>query len=148
MLRSRRTTLLLPAAVFVAAWFAWRAYDLFAMPFVAPHVGEGQFQNHSWRFPHRDYGLPLPGYTIDFEKFDLGQPFEATYEVARLPLAGNRVGVYLSVVDPGKKFEQLESRKRLIATIEISIIDGYDKIACKVNEPLARLVWAGDEGGA
>jgi hypothetical protein len=148
MRQFRRNTLWLSAATLATATVSWGAYELFAMPAVEPHVGDGQFENHSWRFPHRDYGVPVAGYTIDFEQFDLGRPFAATYQVERLPLAGQRVGVYLSVVDPERKFHRLEARKQLGAEVEITIVDGDGTMVRTMKQPLGKLIWANSEGGA
>lgn len=145
--RSGTTTIWLFVASLAAAVVSWGAYELFAMPAVERHIGDGQFQNRSWRFPHRDYGVPVAGYTIDFEEFDLSLPFEATYEVERLPLAGNRVGVYLSIVDPEQRFALLEARRQLTAQVEISVVDLHGKRVCRVRKSLGTLIWAGDEGG-
>lgn len=145
--RSGTTTIWLFVAGLACAVTSWGVYELFAMPAVAPHLGDGQFQNRSWRFPHCEYGVPVAGFTIDFEKFDLSQPFEATYEVERIPLAGNRVGVYLSIIDPEQKFERLEARRPLVATVEISVVDPQGKQLCDVKQSLGKLIWAGDEGG-
>lgn len=148
MVRSRRNALCIIAFAIVATLVSWRAYGLFAMPAVEPHAGDGQFKNHSWRFPHDRFGVPVAGYTIDFEKFDLGRPFEATYRIEQLPTFGNRVGVYLSVVDVHGKYDRLEARKSLAAVVEISVVDQNGVVVSEVEQPLGKLIWAGGEGGA
>src|SRR5690349_11539523 len=68
-------------------------YNWLAMPDVRPHIGDGVFKDHSWRFPWRTVGLPVPGYQIDFPEFDLGKEFDATYHVEQLPQIRSKVGV-------------------------------------------------------
>jgi hypothetical protein len=118
------------------------------MPPVQRHAGDGQFSNTSWRFPWVTVGLPVPGYEINFDDFDLGEEFDATYNVARLPSLSGEVGIYLSVVDPGHELRSDESRHELNATVEIEVIDGNGKLACRVQQPLGRMTWAEPEGGA
>ena len=147
MFRSGRRNFWLLTAALATAFVAWRAYALFAMPTVEPHSGDGRFEKHCWRLPYIDYGLPIPGYTIDFEDFNLGQPFEATYRVERLPDLPNKLGVYLSIVDPAHRFRHDEAREPLAAAIEISVLDQNGKVVCEVKQPIAKMWWAHPEGG-
>jgi hypothetical protein len=125
----------------------WRVYSTFAMPVVRPHVGDGHFINTSWRFPWRTIGLPIPGYEINFDEFDLGTEFDATYHIEQLPSFGNHVGVYLSINDPERRFTHDESRKKLTARLEIEVTDRQGNTLCQVQHPLGEMVWADPEGG-
>lgn len=147
MFRLYRKRVWLAATVLVIAFVGWRANERFAMPDVQPHVGDGRFENHSWRFPWAHFGMPIPGYIIDFGKFELANAFDATYRVERLPSIDNDLGIYLSIIDLGGKFRNDESRKLLNAKVEISIVDQRGEIVCHIEEPLAKMVWADPEGG-
>lgn len=126
---------------------SWVGYRAFSMPAVEPHSGDGRFENHSWRFPYGNFGLPIPGYEIDFERFDLGQPFEASYRIERLPAIPNYLGVYLSLSDPAEKFWRDEARQPLTATVEITVFDQDGAVVCDVKRPIKEMVWAHPEGG-
>jgi hypothetical protein len=91
---------LLRTVVFVVLAVAgWTVYSFFSMPAVRPHVGDGRFKDISWRFPWVTVGLPVHGYEINFDEFDLGNEFDATYHIEQLPSFGGDVGIYLTVVD-------------------------------------------------
>jgi hypothetical protein len=131
----------------VVALVGWRAYERLAMPDVQPHVGDGRFENHSWRFPWKSVGLPVPGYTIRFEQFDLANPFEATYRIEKLPKLKPHVGVYVCVADPDRKWEDYAARKRLKTTIELDVTDGQGATVCHVRRPIGEMIWSDPEGG-
>jgi hypothetical protein len=117
------------------------------MPDVQPHRGDGKFENHSSRFPWAHFGMPVPGYTINFEEFDLANAFDATYRVEQLPIVDKQLGIYLSVMDHDNKFRTDEARNQLAAKIEITIVDQQGKTVCHVEQPLAKMRWAWPEGG-
>jgi hypothetical protein len=131
----------------LAAFAIWFLYDMFAMPYVHPHVGDGRFENHSWRFPYVSFGLPVPGYTINFGEHDLGAPFDVTYHIENLPDLRPQLGVYLSVADPDHVFESDDSRHQLNAMVEIDVVDGAGQSVCHVDDSLAKMWWAAPEGG-
>ena len=49
--------------------------------------------------PLANLGLPVPGYSIHFPRFDLGHSFEATYHFADLPNS-QPTRIYLCVNNP------------------------------------------------
>lgn len=147
MLRSKTRKIILTIGLAVFAIVGWCAYALFAMPNIQPHVGDGQFANHSWRFPWRSVGIPVPGYTIKFDDLDLSDRVEALYRVEQLPEIGRMAGVYLCVDDPGRKFWTDESRAKLSAILEIDVVDEDGNSVCHFSQPLAKMYWAFPEGG-
>jgi hypothetical protein len=148
MNRSKRATVFVAFAAALAAGIAWWTYDVFAMPSVERHSGDGRFENHSWRFPWRTYGLPIPGYLISFDEFDLSKDFAATYEIGYLPIIGREVVVYLCIRDPERKFSSDQVRKRLTNEWKLEVVNGQGKRGCELESPLAKMYWAEPEGGA
>ena len=142
----RSKTTLVVLAIF-AGLAALLAYNWLAMPAVRPHVGDGQFENTSWRFPWPYFGIPIPGYEIDFPEFDLSTDFDVTYRIEQLPQLRNRVGVYLSIFDPSKLLRDDEVRIKLIAQIQLDVRDEDGELVCHVRQPLAEMSWASPEGG-
>jgi len=147
MSRPNWKSVVLVLLALVCALLAWRVHDALAMPDVQPHVGDGKFENHSWRFPWRSIGLPIPGYFIRFEEIDLANPFEATYRIENLPKLESPVGVYLCIADPDRKLGNDAAREHLKATIELDVTDGKGATVCHVSHPFAEMVWADPEGG-
>lgn len=123
-------------------------YRLLAMPRIMPHAGDGKFANISWRYPWVTIGLPVPGYTIDFEHFTLSKDHEATYQIEKLPALQNEVGIYLCVNDPAHRWRSDSSRKTLNAKVEIEVTDDSGRVVTRVDKQFSKLTWAEPEGGA
>jgi hypothetical protein len=146
---NRSSNRFLRILVFLALAIAgWAIYSFFAMPPVRPHVGDGRFKNTSWRFPWVTVGIPVPGYEINFDEFELGNDFDATYHIEQLPNFGGELGIYLSVVDPRHELQSDESRHKLNASVDIEVVDGDGKRVCQVQQALGKMTWADPEGGA
>lgn len=90
----RKWLLVLGASTF-GGLLAWCCLDAFVFRSVAPHQGDGEFENLSRRFGP----FALSGYGIDMPEFDLGKPFEGEYKVAGLARLHRRCGVYLATRD-------------------------------------------------
>jgi hypothetical protein len=118
----------------------------FALPPVKPHVGDGRFENTSWRFPYRYLGMAVLGYTIHFEEFDLSQPFEASYHVEQLPKIPKKVGLYLCIIDPAEQYWNDEARQTLTATVEITVADQNGKVVCAMEQPINKMIWTNGGG--
>src|SRR5215813_559035 len=142
---AKRRLALAGAGLVALAIVLWIA--VFRMPVIQPHVGDGKFENHSWRFPWISVGLPVPGYTIEFNHFDLANPYDSTYSVGRLPQIDRRPYIYLCIKDSNRLLRSDEDRKRLTAKVQIDITDSKGQSVCHVQQPLAKMYWAGDEGG-
>jgi hypothetical protein len=110
-------------------------------------VGDGKFTNISWRFPWRICGIPIPGYTIEFDHFDLSTEREVSYHLEKLPLVRSEVGVYLCLNDSQHLWQTDESHTQLKGRVELEVTDELGKSVCRVNQPLAKLIWAYPEGG-
>jgi hypothetical protein len=134
------------AFAFVAA-VGWYLYSIFAMPEIRPHVGDGRFANHSWRFPWVTVGIPVTGYTIEFDHFDLSSDYDASYRLEQLPIIGKEAVIYLCISDPNHKWRTDDSRRQLTATVEFDIIDGRGQSVCSVKQRLGKMYWAEPEGG-
>jgi hypothetical protein len=83
------------AGTVIAGAFAWCCWDAFLPRTVAPHRGDGEFE---------DITLPVgpfavSGYGISMPEFDLGEPFGAEYQVAGLTRLHAHCGVYLAIRD-------------------------------------------------
>ena len=74
----RRTILFLLVSVLGSALGVYLCSNLIMWP-IAPHVGDGQFRDISWRFPWLTVGIPVTGYSITFEQFDLSQGYSDSY---------------------------------------------------------------------
>lgn len=122
-------------------------YHFFAMPAVSPHLGDGRFQNTSWRFPWGDWGMPVPGYEIDFPEFDLSQDFAAEYHIEQLPELPAQLGIYLSIRDPQHNWRTDQSRKQLQGQFRFEVVDERAHQVCQMQEVLGKMVWAAPEGG-
>lgn len=147
MLRSKTSKIYLAIGLAVFAIAGWYAYAIFAMPDIQSHVGDGQFTNHSWRFPWGSVGIPITGYTIEFAHFDLSNAYDAAYTMAQLPEIGTKAGVYLCIHDPSHKWRTDKSRAQLNAAVKIDVIDEKGQSVCHIKQPLAKMIWAEPEGG-
>jgi hypothetical protein len=134
-------------AIAIVSIVGWYAYSTLRMPDIRPHVGDGQFQNCSFRFPWRTVGMPIPGYSITFEQIDLATPLEDTYHVEALPQIGRHAVVYLCIIDPQRNWRTDASRAQLVALIEIDVIDGDHLAVCHISQPISKMWWADPEGG-
>lgn len=146
----RRGKKLLCWSLVVAAALSliWLAGSTFATRDLEPSQGDGLFTNTSWRFPWKRFGIWISGYTVKFPQFDLASPFDATYRIERLPSIGKDAVIYLCVADPKNQFRTRDTRERLGATIEITVVGAKGKPVCHVKKPVAKMVWANPEGGA
>lgn len=145
MRHARSRTTLIVTAIAVGS-LVLLAYNWLTMPVARPHVGDGRFANHSWRFPWGIVGIPVPGYFIDFPAFDLGNDFDATYHIEQLPQIPPPIGVYLSILSPNRDWSD-EARKQLTAQVQIDVHDERGQRVCHVQQPLSEMVWASPEGG-
>jgi hypothetical protein len=143
-LRFRKTY---PIGAFIFLGLSFVGYSLLAMPTIQPHLGDGHFQNTSWRFPWSYLGVPVPGYEIDFPEFDLLTDRDVTYRIESLPNRPDRVGVYLAIWDPDQLLRRDAARKRLTASVRFDIYDERGELITHVQQPLATMIWAQPEGG-
>ena len=127
--------------------FALLTHHWLVMPPVQPHYGDGKFKNISWRWPWVTFGIPVPGYTIEFPHFMLAETYEAEFHIRHLPDIGAPV-VYLCIDDPDHRLPSDEARKLLTAKIRFDVTDEGGTTVCQVDQPLAKMVWAEPEGGA
>ena len=105
---------------------------------VAPHHGDGKFQKLSrWAGP-----FPLPGYSISMPTFDLGQPFQAEYQVARLTDIGRDCGVHLAVADPQDHW-LLHDTRRLEGNLALQLIDSNGVVIVSTSGRLGEYTWMG-----
>jgi hypothetical protein len=144
---SKRKKIYLVIGLIALAIIGWFAYSVFAMPRIRPPAGDGTFANHSRRFPWGTVGIPVPGYTIEFEHFDLADPYDATYNVAQLPQIEQWPLVYLCVADPKRLLNTDAARHRLTAAVEFEITDSKGQSVCRVQQPVAKMWWSDPEGG-
>jgi hypothetical protein len=106
---------------------------------VAPHQGDGEFQNLSrWAGP-----FPLPGYSISMPSFDLGQPFRAEYQVAGLTDIGRECGVPLAVSDPQTDWGFGKSATMLDGSLELELLDSKGTVIVSTRGRLGEYTWMG-----
>jgi len=148
MTRNRRKTILfLLLLVLVSALGMYLCSNLIMWP-IASHVGDGQFRDISWRFPWVIIGIPVPGYSITFEQFDLSKGYIDSYTLEKVPVIGKDVVLYLCVADPRHALRDDLARQRLKAEVQFDVVDEHGKSECHVDKPLAKMYWADPEGGA
>lgn len=116
---------------------------------IAPHVGDGQFRDTSWQYPWGTIGIPITGYSITFERFDLAQGYNKSYTLERLPDIEKDLGVFLCIADPRHALRGDSTRERLKAEFQFDILDEHGKLICRhENKPIAKMHWADPQGGA
>lgn len=145
---SKRRTVAYWLAAVAIALVAWRTYQLFAMPSFDPPTGDGRFENHSWRFPRKHFGVPIPGYMIYFDEFDLGRDFAATYRIGDLPQLARPVVVYLCIRDPLRTLRSDDVREQLTSDWVMEVFDEEGTTVANVKLSLGELIWADPQGGA
>lgn len=72
------------------------AYCIFALEPLTSHQGDGQFRDLS----HYVGPIPVRGYSIAFDHFDLSKEYHRTFVFRRLPQIGIKCGVYFVIYDP------------------------------------------------
>ena len=112
---------------------------------MGPHTGDGEFRNISWRFPWQNLGLPVPGYSIHFPRFDLGHSFEATYHFADLPDLGKPTGIYLCVNNPAADGGYID-RELTTANFRFELQDDRGVVIAAIDRPLSKMIRTNDGG--
>jgi hypothetical protein len=107
---------------------------------VSRYDGDGIIEDISGRY----LVYPMPGYSITFPLFDLGQPFEDTYSISNLPDL-NDVGIYLVV--ESDSYVGDEERKTLHSKVELTLIDSKGKVALEHNSYLKDMTWMYEHHG-
>jgi len=142
----RRTIVLLVVSMPISVLIAFLCSKLIMRP-ITPHVGDGQFQNISWRFPWGTVGIPITGYSITFERFDLAKGYTASYTLEKVPDIGKCLEVYLCVVDSRRTLRDESTRRSLQAEIQFDVFDEHGRLVCHVKKPIAQMDWADPQGG-
>jgi hypothetical protein len=128
-----------PVITILVALAALVSFFLYAcgLPPIAPHRGDGQFQDIS----HRAGPFRLRGYTISMPEFDLGQPHQQEYRLADLPELGPECGVHLAV--RGRNGGWGTNATRLNGELRLELINSKGNVVVNVSGKLGDYTWWG-----
>lgn len=111
---------------------------------VGGYKGDGIIKDITWKFAGI---MPILGYSVDFQDFDLSRSYKANYSLTNLPKDLHRVGVYLLIKD--KRSNWPDERKKTVkdAHVIIKIKDAEGRLIKEVNQLLKDMWWADENGG-
>ncbi len=104
---------------------------------MSAHEGDGTFADRSW------WAGPfaVPGYSIKMNEFDLGQSFQATYKISRLPDIWRTCGLYLAFNDPNGR---LDDKPLVKGRIHLELIDSNGNAIINVSGNPSEFTWYGN----
>jgi hypothetical protein len=135
MSRRRVLTLVLAATALIVSLKI--AHEMFWMPAIPSHWGDGTFQNIS----RRAGPFALPGYSISMPDIDLAEPHQAEYRFGELPNVGWDCGVYLAIHDPDGRW--LTDANCLDGKLKLALFDSRGQIVVSVSGRLGDYTWFG-----
>jgi len=104
---------------------------------VKEYDGDGNIKNISIRFAL----VPIDGYTLSFEKFDLSKPFSKVYTLKNLP-ADSEPLIYLAVEDSNWNYTNDSNIAELTSAVEFIVTSGTGEEILHFQNELNDMVWS------
>ena len=103
---------------------------------VSNYDGDGEIVNISWRLGP----IPISGFSIHFEEFDLSQPLSKTYNIQNLPDT-DEISLILAFEDPRRIYDSDSKKSKLVAGINIKVFDVDNNTLMDFEGKLKSMTW-------
>src|SRR5262245_29696360 len=122
------------------ALFAYWCRGCYMILDLAPHLGDGDFEN----IARRDGPLVINGYRINFERIDLSKDYRAKMTFSRPPDIG-LCRLYFVIEDPEHRIESGGFGRHAFyrGKVEIEVCDSRGSVVAHVKGRLHELGWSG-----